>query len=296
MQTLFSILELSNQKTVLDNPGQWLSTHGINILIIIGGSWIFYHVTLFFIHKILLRAVRSHFGNEVDRNKRLATLEGLINAIIRIGLLATVGLMILSEFGINIAPLLASAGIVGVALGIGAQSLVRDFLSGFFIISENQYRVGDIVEISTLVGMVKVSGAVEAVTVRTTIVRDLNGVLHHVPNGSIVVASNKTFGLGRINEDIIVDPDTDIDKLETVIKQVGDALAADELYEKKVKKAPKVSRIVGYNERGIIVKIVAETSPGSQWEIKSEFYRRLRPELKKNKIRVLFTPVAIPTE
>jgi len=296
MQTLFSILELSNQKTLLDNPGQWLSTSGLNILVIIGGAYIFYRFTLIFIHGVLLRAVRSHFGNETDRNKRLATLEGLINAVLKIVLMVVVILMILSEFGINIGPLLASAGIVGVALGIGAQSLVRDFLSGFFIISENQYRVGDIVDIATLVGNVRVSGTVEAITVRTTIVRDLDGTLHHIPNGAIVVASNNTFGLGRINEDIVVDADTDLDKLEQSIKSVGEAMAADELFEKKIKKAPRVSRIVGYNERGIIVKIVADTTPGSQWEIKSEFYRRLRPELKKNKISVLFTPVAIPTE
>jgi small-conductance mechanosensitive channel len=236
------------------------------------------------------RAVRSHFGNEADRKKRLATLEGLIDAILKIGTIAVAILMIISELGINTAPILASAGVVGIALGIGAQSLIRDFMSGFFIIAENQYRVGDVVEISTLVGNVKVTGTVQAITVRTTIVRDQDGLLHHVPNGSIVVASNKTFGLGRINEDIIVDPDTDLDKLETVIADVGKRMAAEEAFEKKIKKAPTVGQIVGYNDRGIIVKIIADTLPGSQWEVKTAFYKRLRPELKKNKIKVLFNP------
>lgn len=238
------------------------------------------------------RAVRSHFGNEADRKKRLATLEGLIDAILKIGTFAVAFLMIVNELGINTAPILASAGVVGIALGIGAQSLIRDFMSGFFIIAENQYRVGDVVEISTLVGNVKVVGTVQAITVRTTIVRDLDGMLHHVPNGSIVVASNKTFGLGRINEDIIVDPDTDLDQLEQVVKQVGEKMAAEAAYEKKIKKAPTVGQIVGYNDRGIIVKIIADTQPGSQWEVKSEFYKRLRPELKKSKIKVLFNPSA----
>lgn len=292
MKFLFSVLELSSQKTVIDNPGQWFQTHGINILIIIFGAWIFRHVAFLIIHSVMQRAVRSHFGNEADRKKRLATLEGLIDAVLKIGTFAVAFLMIVNELGINTAPILASAGVVGIALGIGAQSLIRDFMSGFFIIAENQYRVGDVVEISTLVGNVKVVGTVQAITVRTTIVRDLDGMLHHVPNGSIVVASNKTFGLGRINEDIIVDPDTDLDQLEKVVKQVGEKMAAEEAYEKKIKKAPTVGQIVGYNDRGIIVKIIADTQPGSQWEIKSEFYKRLRPELKKSKIKVLFNPSA----
>jgi small conductance mechanosensitive channel len=292
MQSLFSVLELSSQKTIIDNPGQWFQTHGINILIIIFGAWIFRHVAFLIIHSVMQRAVRSHFGNEADRKKRLATLEGLIDAILKIGTFAVAFLMIVNELGINTAPILASAGVVGIALGIGAQSLIRDFMSGFFIIAENQYRVGDVVEISTLVGNVKVVGTVQAITVRTTIVRDLDGMLHHVPNGSIVVASNKTFGLGRINEDIIVDPDTDLDQLEQVVKQVGEKMAAEAAYEKKIKKAPTVGQIVGYNDRGIIVKIIADTQPGSQWEVKSEFYKRLRPELKKSKIKVLFNPSA----
>lgn len=284
----FSIFNLVGQISIIDNPSEWFQTHGINILIIIFGAWIFRHVAFLLIHGVMQRAVRSHFGNEAERKKRLATLEGLIDAVLKLGTIAVAVLMIISELGINTAPILASAGVVGIALGIGAQSLIRDFMSGFFIIAENQYRVGDVVEISTLVGNVKVSGTVQAITVRTTIVRDLDGMLHHIPNGSIVVASNKTFGLGRVNEDIIVDPETDLNKLEEVIKQVGIKMAAEEEYQKKIKKAPTVGQIVGYNERGIIVKIIADTQPGSQWEVKSEFYKRLRPELKKNKITVSF--------
>jgi moderate conductance mechanosensitive channel len=296
MYRLFSILELSSQKTLFDNPSQWLKTTGLNIAIILFGAWLFRHIAFLVIHGILQRAVRSHFGNEVDRKKRLATLEGLVDIVLKLGTLIVAVLMIISELGINTAPILASAGVAGLALGIGAQSLIRDVMSGFFIIAENQYRVGDIVDIYTLVGSVKVSGTVQAITIRTTIVRDMDGKLHHIPNGSIVVASNKTFGLGRVNEDIIVDPDTDLEKLELVIKKVGEKMVSEEKFEKKIKKAPTVGQIVGYNDRGIIVKIIADTQPGSQWEIKSEFYKRLRPELKKNKINVSFTPtVAEPT-
>lgn len=290
MQLKLSLFQHSGQISIIENPGNWFQTHGLNILIIVFVAWIFRHVAFLAIHSVMQRAVRSHFGNEADRKKRLATLEGLIDAILKIGTIAVAILMIISELGINTAPILASAGVVGIALGIGAQSLIRDFMSGFFIIAENQYRVGDVVEISTLVGNVKVTGTVQAITVRTTIVRDQDGLLHHVPNGSIVVASNKTFGLGRINEDIIVDPDTDLDKLETVIADVGKKMAAEEAFEKKIKKAPTVGQIVGYNDRGIIVKIIADTLPGSQWEVKTAFYKRLRPELKKNKIKVLFNP------
>lgn len=292
MQSYFWLFNHLGQISIIQNPNIWFKDHGINILIIIFGAWIFRHVAFLAIHGVMQRAVRSHFGNEADRKKRLATLEGLIDAVLKIGTISVAILMIISELGINTAPILASAGVVGIALGIGAQSLIKDFMSGFFIIAENQYRVGDVVEISTMVGNVKISGTVQAITVRTTIIRDMDGMLHHIPNGSIIVASNKTFGLGRVNEDIIVDPDTDLNKLEHVVKIVGEKMAAEEAFEKKIKKAPTVGQIVGYNDRGIIVKIIADTQPGSQWEVKSEFYKRLRPELKKNKINVLFNAVS----
>lgn len=285
---LLNFSQSTSQSTIIENPSEWFQTYGITILVIIFGAWIFRHVVFLLVHGVMQRAVRSHFGNENERKKRLATLEGLIDALLKIGTIAVATLMIISELGINIAPILASAGVIGLALGIGAQSLIRDFMSGFFIIAENQYRVGDVVEIATTVGTVKITGTVQAITVRTTIVRDLDGKLHHIPNGSILVASNKTFGLGRINEDIVVDPDTDIEKLEKIIKQVGESMAHDETYEKKIKKAPTLGQVVGYNNNGIVIKIIADTLPGSQWEIKSEFYKRLRTELKKNKIKIIF--------
>lgn len=296
MYHLFSILELSDKQTVLDSPSQWLQTHGINIIIIIFGAIAAKMIISAIIHGVLLRGVRTHFGNETDRKKRLATLEGLIDAVLKLSVFLIGTLMIISELGINTGPILASAGVAGVALGIGAQSLIRDFMSGFFIIAENQYRVGDVIDVFTNVGGIKLTGTVEAITVRTTLVRDLDGMLHHIPNGSIMVASNKTFGLGRINEDIVVDPDTDLKKLETTINRVGKELAADEAYEKRIRKAPRMAEVTGYNERGVIVKILGDTSPGSQWDVRSELYRRLRPALKKDSVSILFTPVGPAAE
>lgn len=287
MQRLFSILELSDKKTLLDSPSSWLQTHGINILIIIFGAIAIRLTLKAIIHGILLRAVHTHFGNETDRKKRLATLEGLIDAVMKLTLFVVAVIMVVGELGINTGPILASAGVAGVALGIGAQSLIRDFMSGFFIIAENQYRVGDVVEIYVNSGAFRITGTVEGISVRTTMVRDLNGILHHIPNGVVVVASNKTFGLARINEDIVFGAETDMKKLEQTINKVGNELAADPAYEKRVRKAPYMAQVVGYNEQGVVVKVLADTRPGSQWEIRSELYRRLRPALKEKRIKIL---------
>ncbi len=141
-------------------------------------------------------------------------MDGLIHAITRFAVYVVAAIMIISELGVNTAPLLASAGIFGIALGFGAQSLIKDLVSGIFIITENQYRVGDVIELGN------VSGIVEAITIRTTVLRDQSGNQHHVPNGSIVRTTNKTMGFGGIDENIVVGADTDIQKLVEIINRL----------------------------------------------------------------------------
>ncbi len=284
MNTVANLLN-SDKITLFDQPVKWLETHGINILIILFGAWALRRIGVALVVGIFNRAIRTHpFSSEADRKKRIDTLDSLISAISKIFVWAIAVIMIVDELGINTAPLLASAGVLGVALGIGAQSLIKDFTNGLFIIIENQYRVGDFVQFDTI------SGVVQAITIRTTILRDFDGNVHHVPNSSIVVATNMTFGISGINQDITVALDTNLDKLEEIVNEVGKELAADETWGKKTKRAPYFAQVVQFGERGVVVKILGETTPGAQWKVKTELLKRLRAELVKNGIDVPFAP------
>jgi small conductance mechanosensitive channel len=286
MLSLLADIDLSNRITLFHYPGAWLRDHGVNILIILIGTWLLRRAGRAIASRILQRIVRSHsFATETDRKKRLQTLVSLADAIIQIAIWMIAAIMIVDELGINTGPLIASAGVVGVALGIGAQSLIKDFVNGMFIIAENQYRVGDVVELNQ-----QVSGTVQAITVRTTILRDMNGNVHHIPNGTITLATNKTFDLGRINEDITVTADTDLNLLEELINQAGKSLAADEELGPKIRKTPHFEQINGFNERGIAVKIFGETTPGGQWKVRSRLFARLAKDFQKHNIHVVYMP------
>lgn len=284
MQFVGTLLN-TNDFTVFDKPSEWAQTHGLNIIIIIVATFVLRRMTFLLITSVLNRAIRHHpFANESDRKKRTATLDGLVNTVTKLVFWSVATIMIVDELGINTAPLLASAGILGVALGIGAQSLIKDFTNGLFIIIENQYRVGDYVRFD------QVEGIVEAITIRTTILRDMDGNIHHVPNSSIVVSTNMTFGHSGINQDLTVSLDTDLDKLAEVIDKIGTDLAENEAWHTKIKTAPHMAQIVSFGERGVVVKILGQTTPGSQWKVKTELIKRLGPALLDAGIDLPFAP------
>jgi len=271
--------------SIFKNPGDWASTHLINIVIIIVGAWVLRRAVVVITMGILKRVVRTHrFASETDRKKRIATLDSLLNTASKIVLYSIAVIMVVDELGINTAPLIASAGIVGVAIGIGSQSLIKDFTNGLFIILENQYRVGDSVSFGTASGSVQASGVVQSISVRTTVLRDLNGNIHHVPNGSIVVTTNKTFDLSGINEDITVRFSTDIPKLEDIINKIGKDLAEDEVYGKKIKKAPYMAQVAKFSDQGIVIKVLGDTTPGTNMTVRTELLKRLHKAFIKEHI------------
>ena len=234
---------------------------------------------------ILKRVVRTHrFASESDRKKRIATLDSLLNTASKIAVFSIATIMVVDELGINTAPLLASIGIVGVAIGIGSQSLIKDFTNGLFIILENQYRVGDSVSFGTASGTVQASGVVQSISVRTTVLRDINGNIHHVPNGTIIVTTNKTFDLSGINEDITVRFNTDIPKLEKIINKIGVDLSEDDVFGKKIKKAPYMAQVASFSDQGIVIKILGDTTPGTNMTVRTELLKRLQEAFIKEKI------------
>ncbi len=266
----------------------WSAAHLLQIIIIVVGAEILYRISTKTVNRVIHRVTHRPdlFPTESDRKKRLKTLDSLINTALRLLIFTIASIMVINELGINTAPLIASAGIVGVALGFGAQSLIRDFMSGFFIITENQYRVGDVIEIITNVGGVKVAGTVEAITIRTTIIRDQDGRLNHVPNGSIMTTSNLTMNYAGLNEELVVDADTDIDKLEHIINHIGEELVRDTKLGSKIIQPPYFDRVDKISGDGMTVKIFGKTTPGEQWRVRGAFYKRLQPALEKNHIKL----------
>ena len=205
----------------------------------------------------------------IEVKKRIDTLDALVTTVIRSFILLIALVMILGELNLNIGPAVAGLGIVGIAVGFGAQSLVKDYFNGALILMENQYSKGDVVTIAD------VSGTVEDFSLRRTTLRDLDGVVHTVPNGEIRVASNRTRTWARINQDVTVAYGSDIEKVSRVINDVGKALAADPDWHRRVLEAPHVERVEALAEYGITLKILGLVRAPEKWAAGGELRKRL---------------------
>ena len=196
-------------------------------------------------------------------------------------------LIILTELGIKIAPILAGAGIVGVAVGFGAQYLIKDLISGLFIIIENQYRVGDVVNFDGI------GGLVEDITLRMTTLRDLDGTVHHVPHGNIKSVSNLSKEYARINLNIGISYSSNLEHVITVINKTGNELAEDPAWKDAIIKAPQFLRIDDFADSAIIIKILGETKPIQQWEVTGELRKRIKIAFDTEGIEIPFPQTVI---
>jgi small-conductance mechanosensitive channel len=250
----------------------WLIDHGISILIIV----VVGAVLWFALNKLLPPIVRRAIARTKDKEskegmeKRTNTLVSIFKGIGRVFIVVVVIMMILPELGIDIVPLVAGLGIAGFALGFGAQYLIRDLIAGIFIILENQYRVGDVVKVADI------GGLVEEITLRKTVLRDLDGIVHHVPNGEIRAASNFTRHYARVNLNVSVAYDTDLDHAISVINRVGKELAEDAKWRKVIKSPPQVLRVDNLGDSGIDIKILGDVKPIEQWAVMGELRLRLK--------------------
>ena len=250
----------------------WLVTHGIPILIIVVVGVVLWFVLNRFLPRIVRRVVTQTGYKESKEGleKRMNTLLSIFKGMARVVIVIVVIIMVLDEVGVPVAPVLAGFGIVGVAVGFGAQYLIRDLIAGIFIIMENQYRVGDVVKVADIAGLV------EYITLRKTVLRDLDGIVHHVPNGEIKTASNYTRHFSRVNLDIPVAYGTDLDHAIRVINRVGKALAEDGKWRKVIKSPPQVLRVNNLGDSGIDIKILGDVKPMEQWAVTGELRLRLK--------------------
>lgn len=225
---------------------------------------------------------RQKTWHRKDIEKRQKTLVGVVTNIWRILVVFVGGFQLLKVFfpGIDTAPLFASAGIIGVAIGFGSQALVKDFLSGIFIISENQYRVGDIIDINGS------TGTVERIGTRSTVIRDNDGNVHYFPNGSVQHVINKTMGYSMARFSIGIHPSNDLEAIITLINETGQKLAGEEKWKNKIIDAPSFESIGEFTPSTVNLFISGKTQPSDQWSVTAEMRRRLLSAFEKKKIEL----------
>ena len=251
--------------------------------LIVLGAWLVRRFGEMVVTSIVRRSMRHRTHGDLteeDIKKRQDTLIAMFSAILRVIVWLVAGFSITRLIfpKLDLTPILASASVLGVAIGFGAQTVIKDFLSGLFIILENQYRVGDVVTIDSA------EGTVEQITLRSTIIRDNDGSVHYIPNGSIVHAINKTMGFAKINMTIEVSSSTDVDALAKVINSVGEKLAKDEKWKNRIMDPPHFLGIDAFDTSNLEVKIVGKTQPSSQWSVTGELRKRLIVAFKKEGI------------
>lgn len=250
----------------------WLEGSGIRILIIIAITVASYLVLRHFIPLLIKRTVALRMKGELEEEikKRSDTLCSLLTKI-ALGIIVILALVtILPEFGINITGMLVGLGIVGIAIGFGAQSLIRDYLSGIFILLEDQYDVGDVVRVAGIAGFV------EEVGLRRTVLRDLDGIVHSISNGEIKAASNFTKGYSRVNLNISVAYGEDLDRVIKVINRVCKEMAEEPKWKADFITTPQVLRVNNLGDSGIDIKILGDTKPIKQWAVMGELRLRLK--------------------
>jgi small-conductance mechanosensitive channel len=262
----------------------WLGTHGPKLGVLTVVIVVLLLSTVLIVPKMIDKTVRNARSEQTEEEmkKRSDTLVGVIVAAVQVVLIFMFVLMVLTEIGINVTAVLTGAGVVGLAIGFGAQSLVKDVIAGLFVIMENQYRKGDVISIAGQ------AGVVEDINLRRTILRDLDGIFHVIPNGEIRVASNYTKIVSRVNLNVSVSYDTDLDKAIAVIDQVGQELASDPRWSSVLLSVPKSLRVDKLGDSGIDIKITADTKPSQQWAVTGELRLRVKKAFDKAGIEIPF--------
>lgn len=277
--------------SVWESIVDWSETSGMKIVGIVVVIWVIRKFGDMAIRRSIRKAIApDKFASARDEEQREDTLISIVSATVRV-VLWVVGLMlVVQQFGVDIGPLVAGASVIGVALGFGSQSLVKDFVSGLFIIMENQYRVGDSVNIAGE------DGKVEAITMRETVMRNIEGEVIHIPNGLVGIAKNKTMEFASINMNLGVSYDSDLKKVQKVINEVGVELSNDKEWTDKIIEALHFVRVNGFGASEVEIKVMGKVEAGKQWSVAGEFRARIKEAFDKNKIEIPFPQIVVHKE
>lgn len=261
----------------------WILSHGLKIIAIVFIFFLIHKFSGIFLEKLIRKAVvPNHFLSKEAEKKREDTLIRIANGTLGV-LVWLVGIMmILSEAGVDIGPLLAAAGIAGIALGFGGQYLIRDVISGLFMILENQYRVGDVACFDGTCGLV------EDISLRMTTLRDLDGTVHHIPHGEIKKVSNLSKYFSRVNLNVGISYGANLEKVIEVVNKVGEQMAQDSQWKEFIIKPPQFLRVDDFADSAVVIKILGETKPLKQWDVAGELRKRLKIAFDKEGIEIPF--------
>lgn len=258
-----------------------LLDRGLKALVILALAWGGFRVLRLLTSRIERAVTADQTARLGEREQRARTLARLVGSVGAVTIAVGAGLMILNLF-IAIGPLLAGVGVLGLAISIGAQSLVRDVISGFLILLENQFGVGDVVEINGRTGLV------ESMTMRIVALRDVEGVLHVIPNGAITMVSNRTRGWSRAVLDIGVAYRENVDRVIAVLVEIGRELWGDQAWRPKLTEEPSVWGVQALADSAVTIRLVATTQPGLHNEVGRELRRRIKNRFDAEGIEIPF--------
>ena len=289
MATVLTLLQV--ESTTVDEPSWWLET-GVPILVTI---------LVAVVATVVLRLLVGRFRRKLERAptvagggnlQRAATLAHAVSATLVVTVWTVAILVVLGYLNVSLAPLIASAGIAGVALGFGAQSIVKDGLTGFFILLENQFGVGDTVELQTSAS--PVTGRIEWFTLRATALRAYDGTLHIVPNGNIQVVSNKSRGWARAIIDVRFAYDQDPEQVRVILDELFAELRNDPQLQEWLKEGPDVLGVETTSDYAIVIRVTTETVPSKKFDVERLLRERATRRLAERGIRAPVPPPAAP--
>jgi small-conductance mechanosensitive channel len=267
----------------------WLSTHGVRILLILIGAYVLTRVIQQVTDRLYLFVVPGEgpLVEVAEHRKRATTITRLLNIIATAVVISVAVLIVLRELNVDITPILAGAGILGLAVGFGAQNLVRDIISGLFIILEDQIRIGDVAIINGK------GGLVENIRLRTVVLRGLDGTVHIIQNGAITELSNMTKGFSHYVIDVGVAYKEDTDRVTQVLKEVGAKLQEEPEYADKILAPLEILGVDDFADSAVIIKIRIKTAPIHQWTVGRELRRRIKKAFDEHGIEIPFPHLSV---
>lgn len=260
----------------------WGFGPGLHVVFIVLLAYVLVQMTSLLVRRFEHEMTRGVGLDALERAKRARTLGSVVRNVVTALVIGIAGLMVLEKFGLDISPVLTGAGIVGLAVGFGAQALVRDIISGFFLILENQVRVGDVAAINGTAGLV------ESINLRTIILRDIEGTVHVFPNGSINTLANRTKDFSYYVVDLSVSYYDDPDRVAAVLKEVGAGLQADPVLGPSILEPLEVLGVDAFGEWALLMKVRIKTMPLKQWEVGRELRRRIVKAFREHGFAIPF--------
>jgi small conductance mechanosensitive channel len=266
---------------ILRIDGEELTRAGARVLGIWLLAWLAYRVVVLAARRIEIAVDDGDDSVTTLRERRGQTIAQLLRSVGRV-VLVTIAILLTFNVFIDIGPILAGAGILGLAVSFGAQSLVKDVISGFFILFENQFAIGDVIEVAGK------SGLVEKMSLRVVQLRDAEGIMHVVPNGEIKVVSNKTRGWARAVVDVGVPYDENVDRAIEILRDEAAQFATDKAWGAQLDGAVEVLGVESLSDSAVVLRTVIRTQPGSQWSVAREFRRRIKNRFDRESLEIPF--------